>query len=125
MECKKCQGDLYCIEGLSSEPEGIRNDVYCPDCHIHYMSTKAMLEVVHDPVAKQTSGFAMGERECQIWQDVYARVMIEMLKMKIKEGFENSNCIKGSEERRILSDVCTILADIALEDYRKKVESEA
>ena len=40
-KCPNCGEGLHRIRGLSSEPEGLREDRYCPTCNTHYMCTKA------------------------------------------------------------------------------------
>jgi hypothetical protein len=49
MECPKCKHELYTIEELSSEPEGIRSDKYCSYCHIRYASLKSSLMAIPEP----------------------------------------------------------------------------
>ena len=43
--CKNenCLAELHRIKDLFSEPEGIREDAYCPECDTRYMVTKADL----------------------------------------------------------------------------------
>ena len=43
MECKDCGDKLYRINGLCTDPQGIREDAYCADCNIRYMVTKSSL----------------------------------------------------------------------------------
>jgi len=50
--CKKCGEELYRIECLYSDREGIRNDYYCPTCHIRYGSRSHGLEVLATPFVK-------------------------------------------------------------------------
>ena len=38
MNCKKCGGPLYKINGLSTDRDGFRSDYYCPACHVRYGS---------------------------------------------------------------------------------------
>ena len=49
--CKKCHEDLYVIEGLYTDREGIRQDYYCPNCHIRYGSRSHGLVVLATAVA--------------------------------------------------------------------------
>lgn len=46
MKCKKCKGDLFRIEGLYTDRDGIRRDAYCPECHIRYGVRAHGLEII-------------------------------------------------------------------------------
>ncbi|MFW9871715.1 MAG: hypothetical protein ACFFG0_01345 [Candidatus Thorarchaeota archaeon] len=41
MKCPYCDNNLYRLEGSRSEPEGIREDAYCVECHILFAITKS------------------------------------------------------------------------------------
>ena len=59
MKCPKCKGQVNRVEGLSTEPEGIRNDCWCEECKIMFTCTKAMfvkrlkLEASYAPKLKE------------------------------------------------------------------------
>lgn len=49
MNCLNCGGDVYRISGLHTDYDGIREDAYCPDCHIRFGVRSHGLVVITEP----------------------------------------------------------------------------
>lgn len=43
MKCRTCLERLHRVEGLQTDPEGIRSDYWCEECKVMYTCTKAGL----------------------------------------------------------------------------------
>lgn len=50
MDCIKqdCGEELFPIQGLCSEPEGIREDQYCANCNTRYSLHKSGLNIISE-----------------------------------------------------------------------------
>ena len=53
MTCPQCHNELYRIEGLSSEPDGIRLDAFCNHCfRVFYVSKAHTIERPNPRIAE-------------------------------------------------------------------------
>ena len=68
MECKKCGNELYRISGLCTDREGIREDAYCPICHIRYGVRSHGLEKFESNESKITNTRCKYQFICSYYQ---------------------------------------------------------
>lgn len=105
MKCRKCGGEnLITLDSITSDPEGIRHDRYCPDCDTKWGLTKAMMiEIADEKYLPEPKSFVEEyDALCRKWgcyivsDDPYCAVVIEA----IGDGKEHEILLKNIEEEK-------------------------